>query len=115
MWSLLFIFGVIALFALVAVKVVPIYLNQMKVASVMREVAQDPKLGPDASPAEIRDILGRHWAIEDIDNLQPADIAIRPGDHGPKVSYNYEARAHLFYNVFIVIHFQGGTTLRGGA
>lgn len=113
MWGLLFIFAVIAFFSLVAIKVVPIYLNQMKVASVMREVSHDPKLPPKASPASIRRILGRHWDIDDIYDLQPQDIVIRQGDNAETLSYDYEARTHLFYNVFVVIHFRGHATLHG--
>lgn len=113
MWGILFIFAVIAFFALVAIKVVPIYLNQMKVASVMREVSHDPKLPPNASPATILNILNRQWDIQDIYDLQPQDIVIRQGDNGQTLSYDYEARTNLFYNVFIVIHFHGQATLHG--
>lgn len=113
MWGFLFIFAVIAFFALVAIKVVPIYLNQMKVASVMREVSHDPKLPPNASPTAILRILNRHWDIDDIYDLQPQDVVIRQGDNGQTLSYDYKARAHLFYNVFVVIHFRGHATLHG--
>lgn len=113
MWGILFVLAVIAFFALVAIKVVPIYLNQMKVAAVMREVSHDPKLPPNASPAAIENILGRQWDIQDIYDLQPQDIVIRQGDNGQTLTYDYEARTNLVYNVFIVIHFHGQATLHG--
>lgn len=115
LWGTLFILAVIAFVALLMVKVVPIYLNQMKVAAVVKEVAQDPNIGSNASPHAIYDTLQRHWDIEDIEDIRPRNIAITRSDVGETLSYDYEARRHLFYNIYIVIHFEGQQTLRGGS
>lgn len=115
LWSALFVIAVIAFVAVVTVKVVPIYLNQMKVAAAVKEVAQDPDISPNADPHIIYDSLQRHWDIDDIENIQPKDIAIIRGDNGQQtLSYDYEARRHLFYNIYIVVHFEGENTLHRG-
>ncbi len=115
LWGTLFILAVIAFVALLMVKVVPIYLNQMKVAAAVKEVAQDPNIGSHASPHVIYDILQRHWDIDDIEDIQPKDIAITRSNVGETLSYDYEARRHLFYNIYIVVDFEGQQTLRGGS
>lgn len=112
LWSTLFVIAVIAFVALVTVKVVPIYLNQMKVATAVREVAQDPHISPSADPQVIYDSLQRHWDIDDIEDIKPKDIAITRDDNGQQtLSYDYEARRHLFYNIYIVVHFEGERAL----
>ena len=114
LWGTLFIFAVIAFVVLVCIKVVPIYLNQMKIAAAVKEVSQDPRIPGDADPHTIRSALQRHWDIEDIGNIQPQDIAITRSDSGEVLSYDYEARTHLFYNIYVVVHFDGEKTLHGG-
>lgn len=114
LWEMLFLFGVIAFFALVTVKVLPLYLNEMKVSAAVKEVSQNPQFSANTDPATLRSSLQRHWDIEDIDTIQPRDIAVTRDDSGVSLSYDYEARTHLFYNIYVVIHFQGERRLRGG-
>ncbi len=114
LWGMLFVFAVIAFAALVTIKIVPVYLNQMKVAAAVKEVAEDPNIGRNASPHAIYDSLQRHWDIESIEDIQPKEIAITREDNGQTLSYDYEARRHLFYNIYIVVHFEGERTMRGG-
>lgn len=104
-FGLLFVFGVIALTAIVVVKCLPIYLNQMKVASSVSKVASDPS-NARAEVGELRRDLQRYWDIEDIKYLQPRDIKVKRTQSGRFLSYEYEARESLFYNISIVIEFR---------
>jgi len=109
--SMLFVFGLIAFFATLVIKCLPLYLNQMKISRALTGLSEDPEVS--ASDAQnIRDHLGRRWIIESIDVLKPADVKIRRGEGARAMVYDYEARAHLFYNIDIVIHFQGDVPLR---
>lgn len=107
-WQLLVIAVVVGFFVLVGLKVVPLYLNELKVATAVKQVAQEPGLSASASLPAIRRALSRHWDIDDIDHVTPNDIVVaRDGTGGTTLSWNYDARAHLFYNVFVVINFTG--------
>ncbi|MEC9363933.1 MAG: DUF4845 domain-containing protein [Pseudomonadota bacterium] len=109
-FGLLFVLGVIAFSAIVAVKCLPIYLNQMKVASALSKVAADPENGR-AEMHVLRVALQRYWDIEDIKYLQPRDIKVKRTANGRFLSYEYEARERLFYNISIVIDFQDDVQL----
>lgn len=99
-----FMFALIAFAATVTVKCVPLYLNQMKISKVVHSVAEDTALSR-GEPSEIRKGLQRRWDIEDIKTLEPADVKIMRTDRGRFLTYSYEARTRLFYNLSIVLEF----------
>lgn len=102
--GLLFVFGIIGFFAIIATKTLPIYLNQMKVATSMNKVASDVG-NANADPREIRKDLQRYWDIDDIRYLTVPEVKVKRTDQGRFISYEYEARERLFYNIYIVIEF----------
>lgn len=109
-FGLLFVLAVIAFVAIVVVKCLPIYLNQMKISSSISKVAADPENGR-AEVGELRKDLQRYWDIEDIKYLEPRDVKIKRTQSGRFLSYEYEAREHLFYNISVVIEFSGDVPL----
>jgi hypothetical protein len=109
-FGLLFVLAVIAFAAIVTVKCLPIYLNQMKVASSVSKVASDPENGK-GEIGQIRNALQRYWDIEDINYLEPRDVKIKRTQSGRFLSYEYEARERLFYNISIVIEFSDDVPL----
>ena len=114
LFGLIFLLGLIGFVALVVVKCMPLYLNQMTIARDLHEVAkQVNSSGSDIDFAEVRRDVERRWDIDYINQLEPKDIKIGNTDKGVAMSYDYEARAHLFYNIFIVIHFAEDIPLRG--
>lgn len=110
-FGLLFVLGVLGLFAVVGVKCLPIYLNQMKLASTLNKVANDPG-NANAEVSQLRSSMQRYWDIEDIIHVMPRDIKVKRSEQGRFLSYDYEARERLFYNIYIVIHFQDDVPLR---
>lgn len=113
LWQLIVVIAVAGFFVLVALKVIPLYLNELKVATAVREVAQTAGLNADASVHAIRRSLGRHWEIDNIEDIRPDDIdIIRNDDGGTTLAWDYEARVRLFYNVSVVIHFKGSKLMR---
>jgi hypothetical protein len=109
-FGLLFVLGVIAFAAIVTVKCLPIYLNHMKVASSVNKVASDPENGK-GEVGQIRNALQRYWDIEDINYLEPRDVKVKRTQSGRFLSYEYEARERLFYNISIVIEFSDDVPL----
>jgi hypothetical protein len=99
--------GLIMLFAglgfvlLVGFQVLPVYLNQMKITRAVNAVASDAP----ATVTEVRSALQRYWDIEDIKDLAPRDVKVIRSASGRILSYDYEARRHLFANVSLVLEF----------
>lgn len=108
--KLFFIFGSIALVVIIVMKLFPLYANQIKVARVVKSTATEGSVDPLA----VRSSLQRRWDIEDITIITPKDIGVeRDGQGGGALTYNYEARTHLFYNVDLVLTFEGRERVQG--
>lgn len=106
LWGLLFVLAVGGFSALVLVKCIPIYLNEASVTRAVHDVAsKSSSSGGEVDIAAVRDSLQRRWDIDYISRLQPKDIQVVHDQRGVLLSYDYEAREHLFYNIYIVIHF----------
>lgn len=113
-FGLLFVFGTIAFFAIIAIKVGPIYLNHMTVMKIVKGVADNPDYA-NAPPQEIRTTLERRWDIDYVQHLDDRDVKVKRGRNGRMLSYDYEARVNLFYNVFVVIHFKDDFPMKPGS
>jgi hypothetical protein len=103
-FGMLFVLGAIAFVSIIVIKCLPIYLNQMKVASSVSKVATDPE-NAKAEVGNLRKDLQRYWDIEGINHLEPRDINVKRTQDGRFLSYEYEARESLFYNISIVMEF----------
>ncbi|MFT4046504.1 MAG: DUF4845 domain-containing protein [Solimonas sp.] len=109
-FGLLFVLAVVAFVAIVVVKTLPMYLNQMKVESALHKIAADPESG-SADPVTIRKDLQKFWDIDDIEYLSVGDVKVKRTERGRFLSYDYETRERLFYNIYIVIHFADDVAL----
>lgn len=112
-FGLLFLFGLIALAATIGIRCTPIYLNQMKVAKAIHNVASNQDLA-GADNSQVYYSLLKYWDIDLIDYLAYKDVKINRTDRGRTLSYKYEARAPLFSNISIVIEFQDSVPMAGG-
>ena len=110
MFKLLFIFGTLAIYGIVGAKVFPLYSNHFKIKKAVHSVASEGT----TDPIEVRKALERRWMVDDMSIIEPTDIKVKRGDRG-KVSlvYDYEARAHLFYNADISLVFTGSEPVSG--
>lgn len=110
-FGMLLVFGAIAFVAVVAIKVGPLYLNHMTVVRVVKNVADDAEMG-GANVQQIRAALQRRWDIDYIEQIEAKDIKVKRSSRGRMLSYDYEARVSLFYNIYVVVHFQGDHLMR---
>ena len=109
-FKLFFVFGSLAFVAIVVLKLYPLYLNEMKLARAVSSTASEGSI----EPLSVRNALQRRWDIDDIIMVTPKDIFIERGKNGGgALTYNYEARTHLFYNVDLVLTFEGRSPVKG--
>lgn len=107
LFGLIFVLSLIGIVVLLVIKCLPLYLNEMSIRRDLQEVAtQLATAGSDIDVQDVRRSIQHRWDIDYITQLEPKDIDIsKNGSAGVTISYDYEARANLFANVFIVIHF----------
>ncbi|MCC2655906.1 MAG: hypothetical protein K0Q76_1014 [Panacagrimonas sp.] len=113
-FGMVFVFGTIAFFAIIAVKVGPIYMNHMTVMKIVGGVAKNADYA-DAPPQEIRSTLERRWDIDYVKYIDDKDIKIKRGKSGRMLSYDYAAEVNLFYNVFVVVKFKDDFAMKPGS
>ena len=116
-WSLLYVLGTLGFIVVVAMKMIPIYLNQMKVDDVVKNVVKEARVDSGGGQLNFPDIqraLEKRWDIENINYIDWHDVRPVNTKNGRVLSYDYEARELLFYNIYIVVHFADQVRLPGG-
>lgn len=112
-FGLIFLLALIGFVALVTIKVVPLYLNQMTLKRDLSEVAtQVNSSGSEIDIVELRRDVEKRFDIDYISQVEAKDIKITNTEKGMSMGYDYEARANLFANVFVVIHFKDDMPLK---
>jgi hypothetical protein len=86
------------------VRLVPVYLNYMKLARTMESAATEFK-GESADLSGVRKSLDRHWAIEDITAVNQKDIEITKDDNGLTLHVAYDDAVPYIANVSLSVHF----------
>ncbi len=86
------------------IRLVPAYLNYMKVAHTLQSVSTEMK-GQTVDQFTIRRALERHWEIEDIGRITPDDVQIERGDGTLSMHVDYDDRVSFIGNISLVAHF----------
>ncbi len=98
----LIVLGLIGFFVLLALKMVPSYLEYYKVVSTLDSMKKESGF---ESPREIRKLLERRFDISYVNTITPKDVIIKSAGQHYKVQAKYDAREHLFGNVSVVMTF----------
>jgi len=112
LWGWMFILAVIGFVALITLKLIPIYLAELSIQRVVKSTAEDPGNGALPLP-ELRKAMRTRWDVEGINTLAVEDVKLLKTPAGRALSYDYEARTELFYNISLVVHFQNTFRLKG--
>jgi Domain of unknown function (DUF4845) len=102
--GLLCILALVGLIAYAGLRLIPIYLNFMKVSRTMEAVGAEAK-GENPDPGNIRRLLERHWAIEDPTGIDVKDIEIVKDESGVSLHAAYDDAAPYIANVSLSVHF----------
>src|ERR1700760_3901512 len=96
--GLLCILVLVGLVVYAVIRLVPVYLNYMKIARTMEMTATEVK-GDNPDPGNIRRILERHWAIEDPTGIDVKDIQVTKDDNGVEMHAVYDDSVPYIANV----------------
>ena len=101
---------VIALGAIVVIRILPEFMEYYKIRQAVKAVAAD---SAGKTVAEIRQAFGKYTEIEHVKTIGPADLDIFKEDNQVVVAFAYEKRVPLVANVSLLIDFNGSSTGRG--
>ena len=102
--GLLCILALVGAIGYAVIRLVPVYLNYMKISRTLEMTASETK-GENPDPGNIRRILERHWAIEDPTAVDVKDIQITKDDSGVQMSVSYDDAVPYIANVSLSVHF----------
>ena len=107
--GLLFWGIIICLVAVLGMKVAPEYLTYFKILKATKAVAANSS---GKTVPEIRASFGKFMDVEHVSTISQTDLDISKEGNDVVIAFDYERRIPLFYNVSLVIDFQGSTSGR---
>jgi len=102
--GLLCILVLVGFIGYAGIRLVPVYLNYMKIARTMESAASEFK-GEAAGLDGVKKSLDRHWAIEDITTVDYKDIEITKDDGGLQMHLAYDDSVPYIANLSLTAHF----------
>ena len=102
--GLLCILSMAGVIGYAGVRLVPVYLNYMKLSRTMESAASEFK-GEAPNLDGVRKSIDRHWAIEDITAVEQKDIEITKDDGGLQLHVAYDDAVPYIANVSLSVHF----------
>lgn len=97
---------IISLVAVLALKVVPEYLTYFKILKATKAVALN---STDKTVPEIRASFAKYMDVEHVSTITPTDLDISKEGNAVVIGFAYEKRIPLFYNVSLLIDFEGSS------
>ena len=112
--SFVIVLVVVGFFALVAMKLFPMYSEYFNLKGVMEEYAAQPN-SASIPPAQMHTDLNRRFGIAYVDSVEKEHIKIIREGGVSKLNIAYEVRVPLFANLDVVGKFDNTVDLTGQA
>jgi hypothetical protein len=103
--------ALLAFFVLIAITLVPVYIENFSVGSHVSRIGKDVRAS-EVTKEEIRKTLLKRFGIDDVKSVERQDISITDIPGGYQVEVDYEVRKHFLGNVDVVIYFTETTEVK---
>ncbi len=100
--GMLLLIVVIAFMALIAMKVVPMYVQYYTIKSTIESVRKEPQLA-QMSPTDIQNAIQKRFDIGYVENVTARDLKIRNDRSGRVLDLVYQDERPLFYGLSVVL------------
>jgi hypothetical protein len=114
MWSTMFVVGVLAFFLFVLFKLIPPYLEDMKVTTALDSLLREPS-AETMGKADLVERLDKRFDIDNVTNVKAKQLEIKPMGKLKAITLNYEVVVPLFYNVSLLLEFNHARQVRSTA
>jgi hypothetical protein len=94
----------LGLFAFAILRLTPIYLEQMKIASILNDVKVNLD-NQNTSVPQIKSAIEKRLDVEMVTGLVAKDFKITKTSNGYMIDAAYEKRAHYVANLYLVVVF----------
>ena len=103
--GVLLVFALIGLAALVAIRLVPVYLESFTVKESVISVVDEAKREP-LTPVQMRDLIVKRFRINNVKVVKKDDIIIKREGFFYKITVDYEVRTPFIQNIDFVVKFE---------
>ena len=101
--------AVIAVVAMLGIRLAPEYLTYFKILKATKAVALN---SAGKTVPEIRASFGKYLEVEHVSTITPADLDISKEGNEVVIAFAYESRVPLVHNVSLLIDFEGSSAGR---
>lgn len=109
--SFLVIFIVAGFFILLTLKIVPVYLDHMKIESSLEGLKNEKGIA-FKSPQEIKQLLQKRWDVNSIEGMDPAqDVEIERKGGAMTIRVAYEVEKPVLGNMSALMKFDDSITV----
>lgn len=108
--GLLLVLIVIGFMALVAMKVVPMYIQYFTIKSTIESIRKEPQIA-QMSIQDIQTGIDKRFDIGYVNNITARDLKIRNDRSGRVLDLVYQDERELFYGLFVVLKVNETITL----
>ena len=108
MFGFLFVAVVLVLVAMLAMKLVPAYIEYFSVKKVLATMGQESDIRSKYN-AEIRDDFSRRAGVAYVTVVKPEDLSVDRSSGTPVITADYTFRTKLFGNISLVVDFSASS------
>ncbi len=109
--GLIILVAFVGIFAFAALRLTPVYLNYMKIASVVSGAEQEFD-GTGATSGMIRSYISNRFDVEMVSEITAKDIKVTRVDGGYEVAAVYSHKAPFIANISFVVDFDKTQLIR---
>ena len=100
--GMLLLLIVIAFVVLIAMKVVPMYIQYFSIKSTIESIRKEPQLA-QMSTQDIQNAIQKRFDIGYVDNITARDLKIRNENTGRVLDLEYQDERALFYGLSVLL------------
>lgn len=101
----------VGLFAFAFIRLTPVYLNYLKVASVLEGLHQEFD-GQNASRASLQTSIIRRFSVESVSQITARDVKVTANGSGFLVEATYDHTTPFIGNISFTVHFDKKIQIR---
>ena len=104
------VLAIIGFFAIMGMKLTPLYLEYQSVNNVMQGITSEPQ---NISPQALRSTIGKRLNVNNVNRVDAKDFKIRREKGRLVVSIEYEAETKFVGNLWFTVKFQNQVEITG--
>lgn len=104
------VLGIIGFFAMMVLKLVPIYLEYQSVLTALNSVESQPA---SSAPASIRSAIQKNLDVNSVNVVSSKDFKIKRDKGATRVQIAYNAETQFISNIYFLVKFDASVELGG--